>query len=153
MWLYNQIAPGPQISSAKGVILEVIFFNQLDQATALHWHGVRNINEMDGVPGLPQDAVAPGESFAYRLPLNDAGTFWYHAHNKAWAQFARVLDGPLILYEEGQSNSTGDIALLVDDWRLYEKDQIHTASVSSLHDWYHGGRLGFFLTVNGRSEP
>ena len=43
--------------------------------TAMHWHGIRNLNEMDGVPDLTQAAIAPGESFTYRFPLKDAGTF------------------------------------------------------------------------------
>ncbi len=152
LWLYNQSAPGPQISAAKGEVLEVTFLNQLDQPTTVHWHGVRNINAMDGVPGLTQDAVAPGDSFTYSFPLRDAGTFWYHAHNNAWEQVARGLYGPLIVYEDGEVSSQGDIALLVDDWRLDEKDQIHTGSLGSLHDWSHGGRHGNVLTVNGRLE-
>ena len=61
LWLYNQSSPGPQISAAKGELLEVTFVNQLDQPTTVHWHGVRNINAMDGVLGLTQDAVAPGD--------------------------------------------------------------------------------------------
>ena len=126
--------------------------NQLDQLKTVHWHGVRNINAMDGVPGLTQDAGAPGDSFTYRFPLRDEGTLWYHAHNNAWEQVSRSLYGVLIVYEDGKISSQGDIALLVDDCRLDKKDQIHTTSLGSLHDWSHGGRHGNFLTVNGRSE-
>ena len=89
--------------------------NQLDQPTTVHWHGVRNINAMDGVPGLTQDGIAPGDNFTYRFPLRNAGTFWYHAHNSAWEQVARGLYGPLIVYEDGVISSHGDIALLVND--------------------------------------
>ena len=89
--------------------------NQLDQPTKVHWHGVRNINAMDGVPGLTQDAVALGDSFTYRFPLRDVGTFWYHAHNNAWEQVARGLYGALIVYEDGEISSQGDIVLFVDD--------------------------------------
>ncbi len=153
LWLYNGSAPGPAIFATKGEILEVIFVNHLDEPTTIHWHGIRNINAMDGVPGLTQDAVEPGDSFTYRFPLRDAGTFWYHAHNKAWGQVARGLYGPLIVKEEGSQSEKGDIVLLVDDWLLDEEEQIHTASLGSLHDWSHGGRHGNFLTVNGRSQP
>ena len=58
---------------------------------------------MDGVPGLTQDAGAPGDSFTYRFPLRDEGTLWYHAHNNAWEQVARGLYGALIVYEDGKS--------------------------------------------------
>ena len=108
--------------------------NRLDHPKTVNWHGVRNINTLDGVPGLTQDAVTLGDSFTYRLPLRDAGTFWYHALNNAWEQVARGLYGALIVYEDGEISSQGDIALLVDDWRLDEIDQIHTASLGSLHD-------------------
>ena len=70
---------------------------------------------MDGVLRLAQDAVAPGYSFNYRFPLRDASIFWYHAHNNAWEQVAKGLYGPLIVYEDGETSSHGDIALLVDD--------------------------------------
>ena len=96
-WLYIQSSPGLQISAAKGEVLEVTFVNQLDKPTMVHWHGVRNINAMDGVPVLTQDGIAPGDNFTYRFPLRNAGTFWYHAHNSAWEQVARGLYGPLIV--------------------------------------------------------
>ena len=52
LWLYNQSAPGPQISAVKGEVSEVTFVKQLHQPTTVHWHGVRNINAMDAVPGV-----------------------------------------------------------------------------------------------------
>ena len=79
--LYNG-QTGPVLSAHKGdVFPEVEFVNQLDQPTTIHWHGIRNLNEMDGVPDLTQAAVEPGERFTYRFPLKDAGSFWYHAHS------------------------------------------------------------------------
>ncbi len=68
----------------------------------IHWHGTRNINQMDGVWSLTQDAVAPDESLAHRLPLDNAGTFYYHAYNKAREQVTRGIYGPLIVYEGEQ---------------------------------------------------
>jgi FtsP/CotA-like multicopper oxidase with cupredoxin domain len=153
LWLYNDQTPGPVIRAKKGEMLEVTLHNQLDEPTTIHWHGVRNINNMDGVPGLTQDAVSPGESFIYKFPVNDAGTFWYHAHNKAWSQVARGLYGPLIISEHFDILDARDVVLLVDDWLLDERDQLHTTSLGNLHDRSHGGRHGNFLTVNGSSEP
>ena len=95
--LYNQQSPGPIIHAVKGDILEVDFLNLLDEPTTIHWHGIRNLNEMDGVPGLTQPAVEPGETFTYRFPLNDTGLFWYHAHTQAWKQVTKGLYGPLLV--------------------------------------------------------
>ena len=53
--------------AAKGEVLEVEFHNNLQEPTTIHWHGIRNLNEMDGVPGLTQQAIEPGDSFIYRF--------------------------------------------------------------------------------------
>ena len=109
---------------------------------------------MDGVIGLTQDPVAPGESFDYMFTPPDAGTFWYHTHNRAWEQLARGLYGRLIVEGDDPDNQFDrDLYLAIDDWRLDDKGQIETASFGNLHDWAHEGRLGNWLTVNGTSQP
>jgi len=153
LWLYDGVSPGPMIEAERGEDLEVVFTNRLDVPTTMHWHGIRNLNEMDGVPDLTQAAVAPGESFTYRFPLRDSGTFWYHAHNKGWEQLARGLYGPLVVREKGRMAATNDITLVADDWRLDEDYQLHENSFGSLMDWSHQGRLGNWLTVNGATDP
>ena len=59
--LYNGQTPGPLLCAHKGDVFVVEFVNQLDQPTTIHWHGIRNLNEMDGVPDPTQAAVEPGE--------------------------------------------------------------------------------------------
>ncbi|NDA15958.1 MAG: multicopper oxidase family protein, partial [Gammaproteobacteria bacterium] len=113
----------------------------------------RNLFAMDGVAGLTQAPVAPGEKFQYQFPLADAGTYWYHSHTKAWSQVARGLYGPLIVEDDSDPLVDHDLVLMIDDWRLTEAGQIDERSFGSLHDWSHGGRLGNWLTVNGRSKP
>jgi len=152
LWLYNETVPGPLLTAVKGDMLEVDFVNQLEEPTTIHWHGIRNLNEMDGVPELTQPAIQPGETFRYRFPLRDAGSFWYHAHNMAWQQVARGLYGPLIVRDDA-ADSPADIVIMADDWRLRDDFQLDEASFGSLHDWSHGGRLGNWLTVNGASQP
>ena len=61
LWLFNGVTPGPLIKAKKGETLEIEFHNNLNQPTTIHWHGIRNLNEMDGVPNLTQVAVGPGE--------------------------------------------------------------------------------------------
>ena len=155
LWLVNGVSPGPLIEARRGDELEITFTNELDLPTTMHWHGIRNLNAMDGVPGLTQPAVEPGETFIYRFPLKDAGTFWYHAHNKGWEQLARGLYGPLIVHEAEAEpdNAPRDILLMADDWRLDDDYQIHEDSLGSLMDWSHQGRLGNWLTINGASLP
>lgn len=153
LWLYDGVSPGPMITARRGETLEVVFTNNLEVPTTMHWHGIRNLNEMDGVPDLTQAAVEPGESFTYRFPLRDAGTFWYHAHSKGWEQLARGLYGALIVREEAAPDTTNDITLVADDWRLTEDYALHEDSFGSLMDWSHQGRLGNWLTVNGATDP
>jgi len=153
LWLYDGTSPGPMIRARRGDMLEVVFTNNLEVPTTMHWHGIRNLNEMDGVPDLTQAAVEPGESFTYRVPLHDAGTFWYHAHSKGWEQLARGLYGALIVDEEDAPDRANDITLVADDWRLTEDYALHEDSFGSLMDWSHQGRLGNWLTVNGATEP
>ena len=154
LWLYNGTLPGPEIRVRKGKTVRVRFFNELKEPTSIHWHGIRIQNGMDGVSGLTQEPVRPGESFDYEFEVPDAGTFWYHAHNKSWQQVMRGLYGPLIVEEESPSfDRHHDITLMMDDWRLDKDGQLHLASLGHVGDWSHAGRLGNFITVNGQVEP
>tara|TARA_S200000501_G_scaffold284748_1_gene269042 strand:+ start:154 stop:588 length:435 start_codon:yes stop_codon:yes gene_type:complete len=62
-WLYKNTTPGPLLKAKKGEFLEVEFINRLGQPTTIQRHGIRHLNEMDGVPGLTQVALEPGEKF------------------------------------------------------------------------------------------
>lgn len=154
LWLYNGVSPGPEIRAVQGETIRVRFTNELDEPTSIHWHGIRISNEMDGVSGLTQEAVKPGETFEYIFEVPDAGTFWYHAHNKSWEQVARGLYGPLIVEETSPLvDREHDLTLIIDDWRLGNDGTFHSASLGSRGDWSHAGRLGNWLTVNGASQP
>jgi len=154
LWLYNGTSPGPEIRAVQGETVRVRFTNELDEPTSIHWHGIRITNAMDGVSGLTQEPVKPGDTFEYVFDVPDAGTFWYHAHNKSWKQVARGLYGPLIVDEPVPLlDRTHDLTLVIDDWRLDNDGSLDLASFGSLGDWSHAGRLGNWLTVNGTSQP
>ena len=154
LWTYNGYAPGPEIRVKKGERVQVRFTNKLEEPTSVHWHGIRIENSMDGVSGLTQEPVEPGDTFVYDFVAPDAGTFWYHAHNKSWNQVARGLYGPLIVDEvEPVFERSNDITLVLDDWRLAGEGVLDVASLGSMMEWAHGGRLGNWLTVNGQSRP
>ena len=153
VWTYNGLIPGPEIRAKQGDEIRVRLVNKLSEPTTIHWHGIRLPNAMDGVPDLTQKAVEPGESFDYRFRVPDAGTFWYHTHNRSWEQMARGLYGPLIVEEPGPQLYESDITLVIDDWRLLENGKIDTSSFGNMMDGSHAGRYGNWITVNGKDQP
>lgn len=151
LWTYNNRLPGPEIRVRQGDRVRVQFTNRLEEPTSVHWHGIRIENAMDGVAGLTQAPVMPGESVTYDFLVPDAGTYWYHAHNRSWNQVGRGLYGPLIVDEaEPPFDADHDITLMIDDWRLVGEGTLDTASFGELMDWSHAGRLGNYVSVNGK---
>jgi FtsP/CotA-like multicopper oxidase with cupredoxin domain len=106
---------------------------------------------MDGVPELTQAVVPPGAEFLYEFDVPDAGTYWYHPHNRTWEQMARGLYGALIVEENEPPVADRDEVLLIDDWRL-QPDASVAGGFDAMMDWSHGGRMGNWLTVNGKGE-
>jgi len=148
---YNQSIPGPLIRIPRARESVIVFDNALDEPSSVHWHGLRIDNAMDGVPGMTQAPVMPGEKFEYRLTPPDAGTYWYHTHQRSWAQMALGLAGVLIVEEDDPPVVDQDLVFAIDDWRLDDDMQIDRKSLGSMHDWAHGGRMGNVITVNGES--
>ena len=153
VWQYNQQTPGPVIRIKQGDTLQVSFTNKLPQPTTVHWHGLRIDNRMDGVPGMTQPLIQPGEQFTYEFTPPDAGTFWYHTHNRSWEQLARGLHGVLVVEENEPIEVDQDLVLIIDDWLLDRQGNIEESNLGALHDWAHSGRMGNTLTVNGQSAP
>jgi len=151
VWCYDASTPGRVIRARQGERISRVFENGLPQASSVHWHGVRIANAMDGVAGLTQAAVEPGDVFTYDFVAPDAGTYWYHPHNKSWEQMARGLYGALIIDEADPPDVDADHVLLIDDWRLNPNAQIDD-SFGAMGDWSHGGRIGNWITVNGQGE-
>ena len=137
----NGTTPGPDLRLRQGEVLDVVFENRTGAASALHWHGIRIDNAMDGVPGLTQPVVEDGAEFRYRFAAPDAGTFWYHSHNRSWEQVERGLYGALIVEEPDPPAVDHDITVLIDDWRLEETGAL-IEGFGNRHDFAHAGRLG-----------
>lgn len=150
IWGYDGRVPGPLLEVVQGRSLAVDLMNGLEQPTTVHWHGIRLDNAMDGVAYLTQEPVIPAQSFAYRFTPPDAGTYWYHPHNRTWEQMARGLYGMLIVREPNPPAFDQDIPMVFDDWRLGRDGQIDARSFGGLHDKAHAGRLGNVLTLNGK---
>jgi FtsP/CotA-like multicopper oxidase with cupredoxin domain len=94
---YNGQVPGPELRLHEGERVRVVFTNALAEPTTLHWHGVDVPNAMDGVPGLTQKPVGPGETFVYEFDARPAGMRWYHTHFASVTQLDLGLHAPLII--------------------------------------------------------
>lgn len=149
VWGFNGQVPGPELRVRQGDRLRIVVTNGLDEETTVHWHGLRLPNAMDGVPHLTQKPIAPGETFTYEFDAIDAGTFWYHPHQRSFEQVGRGLAGPLIIDEPNPPQVDRDVTWLLDDWRLTQDASI-ADDFGAAMDMSHAGRLGNTVTINGR---
>lgn len=94
---YNGTVPGPMVRVTEGDQIRIIVKNELDVPTTVHWHGVEVPNAMDGVPGVTQDPIQPGETFTYEFTAKPAGTFMYHSHYETDTQILAGLYAPFII--------------------------------------------------------
>ena len=78
---YNGASPGPVLRFREGEDVTIHVTNNLDEPTSVHWHGLILPYQMDGVPGLSYPGIAPGETFTYRFPITQSGTYWFHSHS------------------------------------------------------------------------
>ena len=114
-WTYNGQVPGPEIRLKAGEIVRVVLRNYLPEGTTIHWHGIPLQNAMDGVPGITQPPVMPGESFVYEFEAEIPGSFLYHSH--ARYQLDQGLYGPLIVEPAGTEESYDrEYTLVLEDW-------------------------------------
>lgn len=155
VWTYNGTVPGPIVHLRQGEPARLIVENRLDQETTVHWHGIRLPNAMDGVPGLTQPPIRPGESFVYEFIPPDAGTFWYHPHANSLEQLGRGLAGVVIVEEREPVAVDRDLLWLLSDWRLAEGGRI-ASGFGNRMEAAMSGRIGNTVTLNGRvseAEP
>ena len=95
---FNGRVPGPELRVSRGDLVEVTLRNRnVEGGVTIHWHGVDLPNAEDGVAGVTQDAVPPGESHVYRFRAGQVGTFWYHAHQASASEVRRGLFGALVI--------------------------------------------------------
>ena len=149
VWAYDGTVPGPELRVRQGDPLRLVVNNKLGEDTTVHWHGIRLPNPMDGVPGLTQPPIRPGESFSYEFTPPDAGTFWYHPHADTLQQIGRGLAGALIVEEREPVAVDRDLLWFIEDWRLDETGQI-TSGFDNRMEAGMSGRIGNTVTVNGR---
>ena len=93
LWGYNGQSPGPTIEVVEGDQVRIFVTNKLPEHTSVHWHGQRIPNGMDGVTGLTQKGIEPGQTFVYEFVARRAGTFMYHPHADEMTQMAMGMMG------------------------------------------------------------
>jgi FtsP/CotA-like multicopper oxidase with cupredoxin domain len=149
VWTYNGDVPGPVLRVRQGTPFRTTVENRLAENTTVHWHGIRLPNAMDGVPGLTQTSIRPGERFDYAFTPPDAGTFWYHSHDDSLIQMGRGLAGPLIVEETEPPAVDRELLWTIQDWRLTDDAQI-APGFNNRMEAAMDGRVGNTVTINGR---
>lgn len=119
-WGYNGSTPGPTIEAIEGDRLRFYVSNRLPEATTVHWHGLIIPNGMDGVAGLNQKPIQPGETYVYEFTVKHAGTFMYHSHFDEMTQIALGMVGMFIVHPRVPTGPRvdRDFVLMTHEWRL-----------------------------------
>lgn len=149
VWTYNASLPGPVLRVRQGDRLRVHVENHLAESTTVHWHGIRLPNAMDGVPYITQRPIEPGADFTYEFTLPDAGTFFYHPHQRGYEQMGRGLAGALIVEEHAPPQVDREVLWVLGDFRLNADASIRGGFGNNM-DKSHAGRIGNTVTINGR---
>ncbi|MCJ1677621.1 multicopper oxidase family protein [Streptomyces sp. APSN-46.1] len=155
-WAYGDELPGQEVRATAGGTLALTLANHLPEATSLHWHGLALRNDMDGVPGLTQRDIAPGESFAYKFAVPKPGTYWFHPHTGV--QQDRGLYAPLIIEDPKEPLSYDkEWVVVLDDWLDGVDGSTPDAVLAALRkgmstDPGHGGHGGHGGTA-GHAAP
>jgi hypothetical protein len=143
LWGFNGSAPGPTIQANEGDVVRIIFENHLPEPTGVHWHGLEIPIEMDGVPGIGQKPVMPGDRFVYEFSLHQNGTFFYHSH-MAMQEMVGMLGGLIIHPKTAHSPRVDrDYLLALQEYAVLPNSTIPN-SMNMEFNW---------LTFNGKSSP
>ena len=153
MMAYNRSVPGPFIKVLEGSEVTINFTNRTDLEQTIHSHGVRVENNSDGVPGVTQDTLHPGESFTYTLRFDDAGVFWYHPHTRddygqEMGLYGNYLVDPVEFDYAGRVHR--EVPLVLDDI-LIENDEI-VDFYRDMTNFALVGRFGNEYLVNGERD-
>ena len=143
MWGFNGSAPGPTIQVTQGDKVRIIFKNELPEASSIHWHGFEDQVGYDGMPGISQAPVKPGESFTYNFTIKQEGTYFYHSH-MAMQEMAGML-GAFVMHPKTpyKPHCDKDFAInLQAYWVLANSTSPNTMNME--YNW---------LLVNGKAGP
>ena len=142
-WGFNGTMPGPTIEVTQGDRVRLVVENRLPELFSMHWHGFEIPIEMDGVPGLTQDPIAPGETFVYEFTLHQHGTFFYHSHMAMQEMMGMI--GLFIMHprETYRPRVQRDFGLIFQEWAILPNGAVPN-TMEMEFNW---------LTINGRAAP
>ncbi len=142
----NDMVPAPTLRWREGDTVTLAVTNRLSEPTSIHWHGILLPNPMDGVPGLTFRGIAPGETFVYRFPVRQSGTYWYHSHSMFQEQlglYGTIVIEPKAGYPQAFDR---DYVVFLSDWSDERPDTIvSNLKFQSNYYNYHQGTLGTFI--------
>ena len=119
-WGYNGCTPGPIIEAVEGDRVRIFVTNNLKEHTSTHWHGIFLPNGMDGVGGLTQPQIQPGETYEYEFTLRQHGTFMYHPHADEMVQMAVGMMGMFIIHpKRPRAKVDRDFAIMLHEWAIH----------------------------------
>ena len=135
----NASVPGPILRWRQGDTVTLNVTNRLSVPTSIHWHGIRSPSNMDGVPGLSFRGIAPGQTFTYRIPLLQSGTYWYHSHSMFQEQTG--LYGALIVEPKAgyPVRFDRDYVVMLSDWSDEDPESI-VSNLKGQSDYYNYGQ-------------
>jgi manganese oxidase len=120
-WGYNGSTPGPTIEANEGDRVRILLTNRLGEPTSMHWHGLLLPSGMDGVSGLTQPSIKPGETFAYEFTLRQHGSHMYHPHADEMTQMALGMMGMFVIHPRGgeAQRIDRDYALILHNFAMH----------------------------------
>ena len=133
---FNGTSPGPVLRFTEGEEVTINVTNNLDESTSIHWHGLILPFEMDGVPTISFDGIEPGETFTYRFPIIQSGTYWYHSHSGL--QEPDGAYGALIIEDTEREPFRFDreYVIVLNDQHPHEADRI-LRNLKMMPDYYN----------------
>jgi FtsP/CotA-like multicopper oxidase with cupredoxin domain len=118
-WGYNGSTPGPTIEAVEGDRVRLFVTNRLPEHTTCHWHGILLPAGMDGVGGLNQPHIKPGETFVYEFTLRQHGTYMYHPHADEAVQMAMGMFGFLVIHPRKALRAIArDFCIFPHEWLI-----------------------------------
>ncbi|WP_209121355.1 multicopper oxidase family protein [Alkalihalobacillus sp. BA299] len=139
-WTYNGSLPGQEIRVQEGDEVVLNVKNFLSVPTAVHLHGFPVPNEMDGVPGVTQNAIMQGEEFTYEYTADVPGTYWYHSHQNGAVQVDNGLYGVFIVEPKNQPDYDVDELIVIDEWSTMVEEM--DMNQNEMNHGAHGGHGG-----------
>ncbi|HEX4024890.1 MAG TPA: copper resistance system multicopper oxidase [Steroidobacteraceae bacterium] len=150
--LINGLLPGPLLRWREGDMLTLRVTNRLSTSASMHWHGIIVPTGMDGVPGISYAGIAPGQTFVYRFPVRQSGTFWYHSHTRFQLQTGAA--GPLVIEprEPDPVNADRDYVVMLSDWSDEDPEQIfyHLKTAGDYYNYHRRTIADFFHDASTR---